>query len=361
MATQYDTLWPVSYADQKNYADFLLSRAKILYARRTPITVNKYTQPTQGDWENAYVTETGLPLPIPVGVKLFWRSLYTGKVLQFGTINDSVNGTVSTGEVFNLLDMDYAQPSFRFLGYMNNQRQMLHHYVSNSKNLLVPVLSYMPNGSFVYGISNFHLYDWMLEGLESLLIITRVRTVDLLAAPPSTLRLLWNRGRTTFPNLWSLDGGPTNDSMESAYLKMLGNTAVMASLGTPTSTVASDEVPIAGTLNGSDSNANTHSYGQMWIENIGQQLETSLSFPMPRENYHNPIGFARTTWLGATITDANSAISWGMFVKEDQSVGFAGLPDHSLAIQSGGYGTALHSAKVWVYGVFKSLTGELNV
>ncbi len=361
MASPYDQAWPSSYADQKNYADFLLSRAKILYARRTPITLNKFTEPTQAEWENAFVTETGMPLPIPTGVRLYWRSLLNGNIIQYGTLNDAVNGTASTGKVYKMLDANYTQPSFRFIGYLDNQKQVFFNQVYNTGTALIPALSYLPSGSFIYGINNSRLYEWMNLGLDSLMMIVRVRTGDLLAAPPSTLRALWNRlSGSSSSNLWSMDGGGT-DALESMYLKMLGNVTVMATLGTPTASAVATEAAIAGSLVGSDSVAGAFSYCQLWVHNISQQVDISVNPDVPRENYHNPAGYARTTWLGASVTDANSAINWGMFAKEDQGIAAHDFLDMSLAIPATGFGTAVHSAKVWVYGIFKNLTGEINV
>lgn len=355
MAISYDQSWPLGYADQKNYADYLLERAKILYARRVPITINKFIQPSQADWENAYVAETGLPLPIPVGVKMFWRSLTSGRVIQFGTINDSSNGTISTGTVFNLLNMEYTRPSLRLLATLDSSRHMFNTYQWSTQQPLIPAMSWLPSGSFVYGIQNSQIYYWMTRGLDSLMLIYRVRTADLLAAPPSTLQLMFNKGSA--PEFFSV--APTgNNELESQYTKFAANVAVMATFGNPVATVAGTGVSISGTLNGSDSLANTFSYGQVWLHNVSQQLTGGSSPVAPRENYQNPMGYARTTYLGATAVDANAALSWGMFAKEDQGFSASNFFDLSLSFPVGGVG--IHSAKVWAYGLFRNLTGEFR-
>lgn len=352
----YDTTWPNAYPDQKSYADYLLARAKILYARRAPITINKFIEPSQGDWENAYVASTGLPLPIPTGVKLFWRSLNTGRVTQYGTIDDLTEGSASSGTVFNLLSMNYTQPAMRFLGFMDSTKQIFNmHITSSSPVPLIPVLSWMPSGSFIYGINNSQIYYWMTQGLESLMLMYRVRTNDLIAAPPSTFNVLFNRGGSA--DLFTQVSSGSNN-MESQYTKFAGNVAVMATFGNPVATVSSAVVPVSGTLNGSDSAASTHSYGQMWLHNVAQQLEPTLTPDGPRENYHNPIGYAKTSYLGATITDANAALSWGMFTKEDN--GFAASNFFDVGLNYPVAGVGVHSAKLWVYGLFKNPTGELR-
>src|SRR5689334_20928856 len=189
MSTIYDQEWPSSYVDQKHVADALLERAKILYSRKVAITINRYTEPSQGDWENAYVAKTGLPLPIPVGTKLFWRSFRSGRVLQYGTINDSANGASSTGAVYNLLNMNYTQPSFRFLGYINSLKEesILRNY--SNPEVFVPALTWLPSGSFIFGLNISQIYYWMTKGLDSLLFMYRCRTADLIATPSPTLNL----------------------------------------------------------------------------------------------------------------------------------------------------------------------------
>lgn len=354
--TIYDNVWPTSFVDQKHQSDLLLDRAKVLYARKTAVTLVRWTAPTQGDWENAFVAKTGLPLPIPIGTRLFWKSLKSGRILQYGTINDISNGVASSGKVFNLLNMDYDQPTMRFIGYYDSSKaeSLNRTYPTGSTpQFFIPSMTWLPSGTFVFGLQLGQIYYWMSKGLDTLMMVYRCRTADLIATPSPKLELFFNKNNN--PLLFGASTGA--DAMESIEVGMPGSATTAALLGTPTVSQASGRIPLLSKQTASDSAANVFSYGQLWFHNVSQQLETVSPTNSPRENYHNPAVWGIGSYVAATITEANTNINLGAVIKEDQGYTFTDFFNPGIAYPTG---TGLQSSKLWVYGIFKNTTGELS-
>lgn len=350
MAESYDTVWPVSYADQKHHADFLLARAKILYARKTPITLNRFIEPTQAEWENAYVLETGLPLPIPVGTKLIWRSMRSGRVLTYGTLNDSNSGSSSTGIVYNMLNMEYNRPSFRLLGVADTARQ--ESLASNSRRSLIPILSWYPSGTFIFGLNLGQIYYWMEQGLDSLLFMYKIRANE---ATARNITAFFGEGaKEQVSQLWGFDGG--TDQMEGLTEALYGDKTTPAGFGSATSQAADYNIDLTPTVtNAVVAPANVWSYGHIWLHNCAQNLNLNVSPNVPRENYQNPQGYTYGSYIGASISEANTAINWGMWVKENQ--GFSRSEYMTVGLPSA---SAAYSGKLWAYGLFKKITGNFG-
>lgn len=92
--------WPVSYAEQKLYAEELVRRVSVLQAVTVPIVVEAIAVPSRNDWESAYVIATGQNPPIIPGTKLLWQDLRENRIRMFTTVYDINNGTETSGEIY---------------------------------------------------------------------------------------------------------------------------------------------------------------------------------------------------------------------------------------------------------------------
>lgn len=99
------TIWPVNYAEQAITVERIRDRLDEIKRANTTVSLVSVSPPTQNDWEVAFVTKTGLSLPIPPGARLLWLNPMSGEVREFSTafddnIGSSLEGKLSTGAIY---------------------------------------------------------------------------------------------------------------------------------------------------------------------------------------------------------------------------------------------------------------------
>jgi hypothetical protein len=79
------TTWPVNYIEQDMVYRRLLAAYEQKLIQATGVLIHSFTEPTQEEWEDAYVQQTGGVPPIIPG-KLRWLDLKNGSVKSYTTI-----------------------------------------------------------------------------------------------------------------------------------------------------------------------------------------------------------------------------------------------------------------------------------
>lgn len=337
MTDLYNSSWPSSFSDQKALADRLLTHAKMLYGRKTGITVNSGNEPSQGDWESAYVRYTGLPLPIPVGTKLIWRDLRFNKCKTYSTINDLSNGSASSGTVYPLLDMNYEQGSFRLLGGGIPMTDLGGYAVFVNSSIMYKR----------YGLSLGDMYRWCELGLDSIYIIYKAQ----ISGTAMQVRFSPESGvspHLTDPQFYTKDNGSGSDTLESVYQNFPGNVTTAASYTVAGVSSLNNEIQIHN-LTGTPI-TNVQSYGIIQENNVVQILDTLSN--TPSENYHAPTVMGVRSYYSSSISEANATIGWGFVLKEDEQPPRTEFFNLTRTISQNG-------TRIWVYGLFRGRTREL--
>jgi hypothetical protein len=122
--------WPVNWIEQASYYRELQSDLAQLQAQRKPIVLHSYREPSQSDWENAYVAQMNKVPPIVPGTRLFWYDMKNGTPKRYTTVWSSDNATIDA-TVRPFVSETEPRGCMRFLG----TRQM------ESLSIFNPVLS----------------------------------------------------------------------------------------------------------------------------------------------------------------------------------------------------------------------------
>jgi hypothetical protein len=122
--------WPVNWIEQAAYYKQLQAKVAQLQAQARPVTVASFREPTQAQWENAYVAQTRQVPPIFPGVRLYWMDVRNGRPKRYTTVWQPDNVLVDP-LVRPLLGEDIPRGCLRFLG----SRQM------QDLSIFQPVLS----------------------------------------------------------------------------------------------------------------------------------------------------------------------------------------------------------------------------
>lgn len=171
--TLFNSKWVKSPKQQDILADRISNHIQTLKRRNLKVSIASPYAPNRGEWERAYVRQSGFRLPIEPGTKLIWVSTLTGQTQIYTTVYDLLNGLQSSGAIFPYLE-DETYPPIR-------------HIATNVNG----VVSNIYNKSLLSGQTSFGLdpYQKMFDGLEAMLYILKV-----------------NKGTTdpTVPNGWSV-------------------------------------------------------------------------------------------------------------------------------------------------------------
>lgn len=79
------TTWPVNYIEQDAVYRRLLKTYEQKLVQATGVEIASFDEPSQEEWENAYVTQTGQVPPILPG-ELLWKDLRNGTYKSYTTI-----------------------------------------------------------------------------------------------------------------------------------------------------------------------------------------------------------------------------------------------------------------------------------
>lgn len=108
--------WPVSYVEQALFVQKMEAELNRLEAAQQSVVLEQATRPIQKEWEQAYVQQTGRNLPITPGSKLIWWDWRTNRARLHTTAYDLVNGTETSGNVYEWSSTKREQGPYRFLG-----------------------------------------------------------------------------------------------------------------------------------------------------------------------------------------------------------------------------------------------------
>lgn len=121
--------WPVNYIEQAVYYNRLLATLAQLNAQTQTVSVSSFREPTQQQWEDAYVRQVEQIVPIQPGTRLFWMDMKNGTPKRYATVY-SPDGITIDPLVRPFVDQTQERGCFRFLG----KRQLLENSQVNSVN-----------------------------------------------------------------------------------------------------------------------------------------------------------------------------------------------------------------------------------
>lgn len=346
MTSIYDRRWPVNLAQQQQIVGQLEQRVRLLEARRQTITIRSRLEPTQGDWETAWVAKTGLGLPIPPGSRLYWYDLTRGVIKPYTVPLDQSNGRASSGNAVPYVDDTYDRPPFRLLAY-GDDLIMPTTFGLGSNNSLVhaaPVHQPHPGASFTFP---YNIYTLVKAGLQSLMLVYRLRfeTTD------DAIKLYVHIGGGSTSQVWFLE--QANAETGSVWMDVTQPASAVATAQVPggSATQPMDGRFVAGKVTNQGSIAGGYSQGTIWIDNILPQNEGGAqveSKPMAQ-------GIHVGCHIDDSLATAKFGFSMGAFYKLDQ------MPARFLLSGIGNNQTAIHSyGKLWVYGMFSKNTQKLE-
>lgn len=108
--------WPVNYTEQSLTVDKLRKQLDRAKSANTTVIIHNFRQPTQKDWETAFITQTGQQLPIPPGTRLRWIDPRSGLTHSFSTIHDVNSGKTTSGTVYKTPSPEYERGALRLIG-----------------------------------------------------------------------------------------------------------------------------------------------------------------------------------------------------------------------------------------------------
>jgi len=340
MASLYDKTWPVNFAEQKTLASRILDKAKNICARTESIFLRQLTEPTQQEWETAYVAQSGGLLPIPVGVRLIWMDLTRGDCKAYTTTLDGFGGLSSLGSIHKMLDNTWTRPSIRLIGYCNSTR-----FTGRSTSVgqyLDWIPAYFSKNDINVFLNQNETYDWAKKGLDSIYIMYKLRST---AAVNIKLRLFFTG------NDWFEDNGGSSE-LNGAFAEYTLAANTFAATDT-----APGETNIGNALTNSLSLANAWSQGILFLHNIGQRLNEVGGVLTPVDDDVAPSMVGLGSYVGTGLTTSQYALEVGTGQKIDEyhqriSQMAVGSSDSNLS-------TTILSGEVWLYGLFKTTTGDL--
>lgn len=343
--TLYDNTWPVNFIEQKSLAQQILERAKKVVTRYDRVFLRQLTKPTQSEWEAAYVTQTRQPLPIPPGVKMLWLNLSSGDCTTFISANDLSAGTGSSGEIFPIIDLTYARPAIRLIGYNDTARfpnSPTQGGFIGAGEAILAIPAYVSKNFISLQLNSRDLYQWMNRGLDTLMLFYKLRSTDTVL--PVRVQIFWGTESTQTP--WREDQSTAVNIFETIAAEV---TPAAATTASATGLIAGD-VSTNGTYGGSLAGA--HSHGVIFIHNLGNRFNSNtedlsdLTFAPAALNFG--------TYVATTFATNNLYVEHGVLQKIDEypqwrnflSVGTG--PDDDV------------SGKIWLYGIFKKPTEDFT-
>lgn len=171
--------WPVNYMEKRLYVAELQRRILRLQKIKKSVVVHSRLEPARAQFEAAYVGQTGLPLPIEVGTKLLWYDLRAGQIKAYSTAYDLQNGTVSSGEIYPMIDVEAdSRGAFRLLAVQGDSVGWKDPFINLQAGGVHISLDFVEN--LKKGLEAYMLL--FMTNSSSLPITYQVRTNDVSAA-----------------------------------------------------------------------------------------------------------------------------------------------------------------------------------
>lgn len=163
--------WPASYMGQRLLIQQIEDQVNLLESVNTPVIVNAETEPSQYDFEQAYIRQTGRKLPIQPGTKLLWRNILTNRIKQYTTTYDEIPySEITSGVVRNLFS---PQPgAFRLLS-----THAINEYNGGVYGVQVYANPYNTTQRSIAFGANFDQDFWSQEGLEQIWVLYQLHAI----------------------------------------------------------------------------------------------------------------------------------------------------------------------------------------
>lgn len=119
--TLYNSTWPANWMEQALLIEKIQRTKQQVMARKGVVEIRSWKEPTESEWESAFLEQFGILPPIPPGTTLRWIQKGTQLIRQYTTAFDSLGGAVSSGGIYPQAKIDYDNNAFRYLGTMTQQ------------------------------------------------------------------------------------------------------------------------------------------------------------------------------------------------------------------------------------------------
>jgi len=177
----FDLDWAVPYMEQALLVQKMSEEVVKLEKSRKTVLLRQFFTPTKAEWEDAWLSQTTLPLPIPVGAKLIWYNTERSLAKRYTVTNDTGNGASSSGTPLPFVNPARSNSAIRLIAEMfafdpshaRLNTQNPHNFVYSINNSATP--------SRTYNIL-MDWRDWMNRGLVGLWVVFQLRSSTLSVA-----------------------------------------------------------------------------------------------------------------------------------------------------------------------------------
>lgn len=330
----YTTQWSTNQQQQKEYIrrfEMLLNQFE---ARKTPIVFRSKSPPVQADWDTAWVTQSGLSLPIPPGTKLVWYDLTKQMMFTYTVPFDQLGGLQSSGQVVRSIDQSYDRPPMRLLATFDSA-DFINQFTGSPNQILS---KNEPTSAF-YFRAGVPLNPYVLRtmGLHDIMIIYRLRMPAGLATS-AIFVLNFNIATSE----WNLDA-----TKQSGYLTLeeINGTLTRTDGGA----ASNGPLNLGGRSAYSTSVANAYAAGVIQMTHIGLAEDVG-ALAQDRLTFSG-------THFGTRIDDTLGTTKFGFNIGGFYHWGQYPARGVSLGIENGT--TIPNVGKAWMYGMFSKNTQEL--
>jgi hypothetical protein len=348
VSTLYEKTWPVNLAEQRSLLQRILQRTQDVCVRSQPIFLKQATEPTRSEWETAFVAQTGASLPVPPGVKLIWMDILKGECKSFTTTNDGSNGLSSLGNIYKYIDTTWDRPSIRLLGYAS-PNNFPYTNQSGNPDFSTPIRMLPADRSrdfIVLSLGLNQTYEWAQRGLTSIIILYKIRGGG---SAGETLRLVFS-DRPINGEYQFYEESPVSDPNQMGFASL---TFTNGGVGFSTSETAYSN--LFGFLPDANALANAYGQGVIFLENWVQKIRKENGEIVLTDVNVSPAGVHFGTDIGTGLTTNQVALIQSVAMKYDEF-----HPRSGFGLTGVDLNSAPPSGEVWLYGLFKNLTGELS-
>lgn len=318
--------WPGNYAGQAlavaQYEKRLLDIQKV----QIKVVIHSWKEPTQQEFEAAYVAQTGFTLPIPPGALLLWSDMRNGGMTRAYTVaNDLANGTLSSGTIVPYIEAQTTSP-FRFLGHSYAKANW-------ARNNLMRITG--PGAEFFTAPS-----EWQRRGLAMLWIYFSIRM-----STSAANALIMHPSQSANANNWSdfsieVAGQNTDDLVRVTV--NAGGTTVNNSQNTS----AGGSHTLIDAATDDNDVADAYMSGVMYVWDPFD-VQDPNGDPVPAAFGSSGGGYAAS--IGATIATGNLNVCMFDWEKTDNLPSLSGP---GLASTLGNNTAIDKKSKIWWYGIF---------
>lgn len=345
--------FPANYIEQRFAVDRLVQRVTQAESKTAKVTIRSFYEPTQKEWEDAYVQKTSRKPPIPPGVKLVWYDLRRMYPKLYSTAYDQDGGLTSSGQVYEYTDHGYQRSPLRFLAKSNIHTGF--GWANGKEPFIAGKIDFSSPSGYMFKIN---MDMWSRRGLISLLIFYELKA----AAASNTLQFLITT--KTANNVQPLDA-PTQPDNQATNIYQASVAAVNLGANTyndynGTTITSSIQGSSSTIISNSGTPAEGFMTGMVSVHNVAHRMNDDFDLLDRNQFGQNMSIFGQV--IGTGFTTGQLYMHYGILQRTD------GVPSFSAPTPIFGAGSGVirtpstfHAeSQCWLYGLFADTTDELS-